>query len=169
LVDPTGRYAQLDPNSRCAEVFAKAFKPGSCAEEYAKEFNQKASKVPILSVSSDKSPTAKLTEDQVSGNGSLQTLGSYFFGAVYTPTAVTLAGGKPVIVLGPGFGNTPPDVQDATLVHKEVHAVTGYGDEVIFDMLRKYGLPSTDFILDPAHPTGEFTEWIRKGCPPKKK
>jgi RHS repeat-associated protein len=168
LVDPTGYYAQLDPNSRCAEVFAKAFKPGLCPDEYAKDFNQRASKIPVINVPSDKSPTAKLTENQVSGNGSLKTLGSHFFGVTYTPTAITLAGGKPVIVLGTGFSNQPQDVQYGTLIHEEVHGVTGYGDEDIFDMLRKYGLPSTDFILDPAHPTGEFTEWIRKGCPPKK-
>src|SRR5882762_7235769 len=43
LVDPSGNYAQLDPNSRCAEVFAKAFKPELCAGAYAKEFNDKAS------------------------------------------------------------------------------------------------------------------------------
>jgi RHS repeat-associated protein len=127
LVDPTGYYAQLDPNSRCAEVFAKAFKPGLCPDEYAKDFNQRASKIPVINVPSDKSPTAKLTENQVSGNGSLKTLGSHFFGVTYTPTAITLAGGKPVIVLGPGFSNQPQDVQYGTLIHEEVHGVTGYG------------------------------------------
>jgi len=168
LVDPSGNYAQLDPNSRCAEVFAKAFKPELCAGAYAKEFNDKASKIPIISVTWDKSPTSKLTENEVSRNRNLSTLGSHFFGVPSPPTAFTILDGRPrVIVLGPGYANQPPDVRVANLIHEEVHAVTGYDDASIFQLLGKFGLPSTDFILDSAHPTAEFSEWIRKGCPPK--
>jgi RHS repeat-associated protein len=167
LVDPSGDYAQLDPNSRCAEVFAKAFSPGLCPEKYAAEFNKKAAKIPIISVPSDKSPTAKLTENQVSGNKSLSTLGSSFF-FPDAPIAFTILGGRRnVIVLGPAYGQEPPDLQLATLIHEEVHGVTGYDDAEIFEMLGKFGLPSTDFILNSAHPTAEFSEWIRKGCPPR--
>ena len=168
FVDSTGEHAQLDPHSRCAEVFAKAFKPDLCPEEYAKEFNDIASRIPIVSVPSDRSPTSKLTENDVSHNKNLSTLGSHFFGVDNPPTAITIVDGRPrVIVLGPGFGNQPPDLQHADLIHEELHGVTGLADAAIFDALRKYGLPITDFILDPTHPTGAISDWIRKGCPPK--
>jgi RHS repeat-associated protein len=167
LVDPLGEYAKLDPNSRCAEVFAKAFRPGLCAEAYADEFNKMASKIPVISVPSEDSPTAKLTENQVSGNKRLSTLGSSFF-VPDAPIAFTILGGKRnVIVLGPAYGQMSPGLQLANLIHEEVHGVTGYSDAEIFEMLGKFGLPSTDFILNSAHPTAEFSEWILKGCPPR--
>jgi hypothetical protein len=119
-------------------------------------------------VPSDKSPTSNLTENEVSHNKNLSTLGSHFFGVANPPTAITIVDGRPrVIVLGPGFGNQPPDLQQADLIHEELHAVTGLLDAAIFNALGKYGLPLTDFILDPAHPTGAISDWTRKGCPPK--
>ena len=166
LVDPLGNYARLDPKSRCAKVFAKAFQTGLCAEDFANAFNEAASKIPIYTVPSEKSPNASKTENEVSGNGSADTLGSHLFHVWPTPNAYTLTdGSRPAIVLGPGYLNEPLDQRIASLIHEEVHALTLLDDAAIFDLFNKYGLPDTEFKKWP-HPTSEFSDWIRKGCPP---
>jgi RHS repeat-associated protein len=74
LVDPSGNYAKLNPNSRCAEVFANGLKTGLCAKDFAEAFNEAASKVPIYTVRSPNSPASMLTQNAVTGNGSQQTV-----------------------------------------------------------------------------------------------
>ncbi len=169
LIDPKGNYARLDPNSRCAKVFAKAFKTGLCAEDFANAFNQAASKIPIYTVPSEQSPNASKTQNDVSGNGSNVTLGFTFFQVYPTPDAYTITTGKqPVIVLGPGYLNEPRDQRIADLLHEEVHGLTLLSDAAIFDLFKQYGLPDTEFQNWP-HPTSEFSKWIKDGCPPKAK
>jgi RHS repeat-associated protein len=166
FVDPTGTYAKLNANSRCAKIFAKAFGPGLCVEDFVSAFNESASKLPIFTVRSPKSPASNLTEDAVSGNGNQSTLGSFFFETLNPPTAYTITSGRPAIVLGPDYFNEPLDQRIADLLHEEVHALTLFDDAAIFDLFNQYGLPDTEFRNWP-HPTSEFSDWIRKGCPPK--
>jgi len=169
FTDPSGNYARLNPNSRCAKVFAKAFKTGLCAGDFANVFNEAASKIPIYTVPSQDSPNASKTQNAVSGNGSDATLGDPFFGVLNPANAYTVTGGKQsAIVLGPGYFDRPTDARIATLIHEEVHALTLLDDAAIFNLFNQYGLPDVSFKNWP-HPTAEFTQWIKDGCPPKAK
>ena len=169
LVDPMGDHALLNPKSRCAKVFADALKTGLCPEDFASAFNAAASTVPIFTVRSPNSPAAELTQDAVSGNGKQGTLGAPFFGVINPATAFTITNGKqPAIVLGPGYFSEDWANRIADLLHEEFHAVTGMDDADVFALFSQYGLPDTDFKLWP-HPTQEFSDWIRKGCPKKPK
>jgi RHS repeat-associated protein len=167
LVDPSGNSARLNSKSRCAQVFAKALKTGLCAGDFADALNEAASGIPIYTVHSGNSPASGLTENAVSGNGKTQTLGGPLFGSDNPPNAFTITdGSQPAIVLGPGYFNQPLDARIASLIHEEVHALTGLNDADLFALFAKYGLPDTDFKLWP-HPTKGLSDWIRKGCPPK--
>src|SRR5208337_941602 len=169
LIDPKGNYARLDPNSRCARVFAKAFKTDLCAIGFANAFNEAASKIPIYTVPSEQRPNASKTQNEVSGNGNNETLGFSFFHVWPVPDAYTITNGKqPAIVLGPGYLNGPRDQRIADLLHEEVHALTLLNDADIFDLFNQYGLPDTEFRTW-SHPTDEFSQWIKHGCPPKAK
>jgi RHS repeat-associated protein len=167
LVDPSGNHALLNPKSRCAKVFANALKTGLCPEDFANAFNDAAHKVPIYTVPSPNDPRGNLTQDAISGNGNASTLGAPFFGVMNPSTAYAITNGKqPAIVLGPGyFAESWPD-RIATLLHEEFHAVTGMDDADIFALFSQYGLPDAGFQLWP-HPTKEFSDWIKAGCPKK--
>ena len=169
LVDPTGNHALLNPKSRCAKVFADALKTGLCPEDFAGAFNKAASSVPIFTVPSPNNPRANLTQDAISGNGNQSTLGAPFFGVMNPATSYTITNGRqPAVVLGPGYFAEPWANRIADLLHEEFHAVTGLDDADIFALFSQYGLPDAGFQLWP-HPTQEFSDWIRAGCPKKPK
>jgi RHS repeat-associated protein len=166
LLDPSGNYARLNPNSNCAEVFSKALHMGLCPGDFADFFNKTAAAVPIYTVRSPQSPASNLTQDAVSRNGSSTTLGSTFFNNINPPNAFRPIGGsRQVIVLGPGYFAEPYNDRVATLIHEEFHAVTGLSDADVFNLFAQYGLSRTEFDLWP-HPTNEFSKWIENGCLP---
>jgi hypothetical protein len=47
--------------------------------------------------------------------------------------------------------------------HEALHAVTGNGDDSIFQKLAPFGLPHSDY--DATGNTDEITRWILAGCP----
>jgi len=165
LIDPTGTCAKLKPNSRCAKVFANVLAPGMSPSAFADAFNRAAADVPIYTVRSPSSPAASLTDDAISGNGSSSLLGDRFFGILNPSDAFTITNGKhPAIVLGSGYFSSPLDSRVATLIHEEFHAVTGMGDAEVFAKFSSKGLPDKNFKQWP-HPTAEFSDWIKAGCP----
>jgi RHS repeat-associated protein len=166
LVDPSGSYARLNPNSHCAEVFSKALKIGVCGKDFAGSFNKAAATIPIYTVRSPASPASKLTEDQVTGNGVTDTLADHFTNDKGSIAYNPWGGPRHAIALGPLYFAQPYSTRVATLIHEEFHAVTGLDDPAIFTLLVPYGLPDKEYrgaIVGP-RPTHEFTVWIENDC-----
>jgi hypothetical protein len=99
------------------------------------------------------------TQNQVSANGSGQTLGTSLLGGV-TAQTIGASGNWPSVLLGANFfSNSNGTYQQNVLLHELLHVYTnGWSDNEIFAAFKAYGLSN------PNGDTEDISAWLSTDC-----
>lgn len=159
--DPTGwsRQCLLNPKSRCAKIFQKAF--GMSPSEY----NNVANNIPWF-YSPNANTFNPLTWNDIAQNGDDTPISSAFTGTSTEAATAAPGGPRPApVVLGPDWFLDTVARQSAVMLHESVHSITGWSDPRVFGAFSKLGLPHAAYDATHGANTDEFTQWLLAGCP----